>query len=315
MSTSRKTRGRSSSKGATERPDYQRIEWIKRQVVIALFSDDELMQRFVVKGGSALDLAYLYAAGRSSIDVDVSIADDFAPDQVEAIGDRVIAKVTAQFLEQGYQVFDASFTPRPSHRGEDLPDFWGGYMLVFKVIARDRYREHSDDPDTLRRLADVVGPRNRRKFKVDISKHEYCELKRPHELDDYRIYVYTPELLIAEKLRAICQQMPAYPYGRGVRKGRARDFYDIHLVSTNEPSIEWGSEEFAAVVRRVFEAKKVPLELLAAIDTADVREFHRDDFVSVQDSVEPDVSLESFDHYFDFVVQRTRELQHALGDE
>ncbi len=54
----------------------------------------------------------------------------------------------------------------------------------------------------------------------------------------------------------------------------------------------------------MFAAKRVPLELLGAI--RDQREFHRDDWPSVEQSVAG--SVESFDFYFDFALDRIPEL-------
>ena len=38
--------------------DLQRLEKIKKLVIIAIFSDDEFMERLVLKGGNALDLVH-----------------------------------------------------------------------------------------------------------------------------------------------------------------------------------------------------------------------------------------------------------------
>ena len=46
------------------------------QVIIAMFSDDLLMEKFALNGGNALSLVY-GIGGRTSIDVDLSIPDDF----------------------------------------------------------------------------------------------------------------------------------------------------------------------------------------------------------------------------------------------
>jgi hypothetical protein len=49
---------------------------------------------------------------------------------------------------------------------------------------------------------------------VEISKFENCSDKTGVELDDHTVYVYSPAMLVIEKLRAICQQMPEYPKRR-----------------------------------------------------------------------------------------------------
>jgi hypothetical protein len=80
----------------------------------------------------------------------------------------------------------------------------------------------------------------RRVFTVDLSKYEYTAPKVSAQLDHYTIYVYTPEMISAEKLRAICQQMPEYSPMRHPGSPRARDFYDLggHLKSGHMRSLQ-----------------------------------------------------------------------------
>lgn len=59
----------------------------------------------------------------------------------------------------------------------------------------------------------------------------------------------------------------------------------------------------------VFAKKNVPLDLLALI--SDDREFHRQDFISVQATVKPGVRLYEFDHYFDRIVELAATLESA----
>lgn len=115
------------------------------------------------------------------------------------------------------------------------------------------------------------------------------------ELDDYAIYVYTPAMLAAEKLRALCQQMPGYP--RRVHPApRARDFYDIHSIVT-EAALDLSLPDNLDLVRNIFAAKEVSLELLPLIPKH--REFHRPDWPSVESTVSGD--LREFDFYVEFV--------------
>ena len=60
------------------------------------------------------------------------------------------------------------------------------------------------------------------------------------------------------------------------------------------------SEQNQQLLRHIFEAKRVPLSLLSSV--AEFREFHRENFSSVKDTVEPGVVLKEFDFYFDFVL-------------
>ena len=56
--------------------DLKKLEEIKRLAIIAMFSDDVLMDTLVLKGGNALDIVYKIAS-RSSIDLDFSMEQDF----------------------------------------------------------------------------------------------------------------------------------------------------------------------------------------------------------------------------------------------
>ena len=47
---------------------------IRRLVVIAMFSDDVLMERLVLKGGNALELVHRLV-DRGSLDIDLSMQD------------------------------------------------------------------------------------------------------------------------------------------------------------------------------------------------------------------------------------------------
>ena len=55
------------------------------------------------------------------------------------------------------------------------------------------------------------------------------------------------------------------------------------------------------IARQVFAAKHVPLKLIGLIPQ--YREYHRPDFVSVENTVKAGVALNDFDFYFDYVVE------------
>ena len=114
---------------------------------------------------------------------------------------------------------------------------------------------------------------------------------------------------MAEKLRAICQQMPEYgPVVNRTRPGsaRARDFVDICALVT-ERGIDIASDQNQLLVSRVFQAKRVPLPLLGLM--ANYREFHRRDFQAVKDTTKPGVVLKDFEFYFDFVLALVERLK------
>ena len=270
-----------------------------------MFADDDLMDTLVLKGGNALDIAHNMKL-RASIDVDFSIEGDF--EDPKLVSSKIERSLSERFDSEGYQVFDYKFTSKPSKRRQDTPPFWGGYQAEFKLIEKQKYREMQGDLDNLRRNATTIGSQQQRKFKIDISKYEHCEPKQELELDYFTIYVYTLPMIVIEKLRALCQQLPEYSL-RGAGAARARDIFDIHAIVTSK-TIDITSAENRELFQPIFSAKQVPLEFLFKLK--EQREFHRPDWSSVEQSVSSD--LESFDFYYDFLLDIIDDLQ-ALGIE
>ena len=265
---------------------------VRRLVIIAMFSDDVLFGKLVLKGGNAISLVYKYGA-RGSLDVDFSIEGEFG--DPEDAAKRIARALTDRFDAAGFIVFDCSFGPRPLVPPVDSPR-WGGYRIQFKIIERDKYHRFKDDLETIRRNATVIGPLQQRVFTIDISRWEFCQGKTETQLEEFTIYVYTPAMLAIEKIRAICQQMPEYPI-RVAKTGRARDFYDIHVI-IEESKIDLNGQDNLELVRQTFAAKDVPLELMGL--TEKYREFHRQDWPSVEATVGNE--LKPFDFYFDYVL-------------
>lgn len=273
---------------------------IRSLVIVALFAEDRLLDQLVLKGGNAINLIYGYGS-RSSLDVDCSIDGDFA--NLDEVRHLLFRSLQTRFRELNHEVFDFSLEARPLVQRTGANDRWGGYTAEFKIIQRGLIEHASGDVEKLRRTAVEIGPAHQRTFRVDFSKYEFCAPKVQEELNDYAIYVYTPEMLSLEKLRAICQQMEEYPIQRN-RSPRARDFYDIYVVLT-EGNVDWASDSCLELARSIFAAKAVSLGLIELIPR--YRDFHQQDWASVENSVRE--KLEPFDFYVDFVVGQSKKLQ------
>lgn len=273
---------------------------IRRLVITALFSDDELMEKFVLKGGNALDIVYSIGS-RSSVDIDLSMPDDFS--DLEDAKQRIFKALRDRFDSAGFVVFDEKFQLKPSVMREGQNPRWGGYQVDFKIADRATYEKFGDDINELRKNAALVGPEQKRIFRIDISKYEFVESKDETEIDNYTVYVYSLAMLASEKLRAICQQMPEYQHRRNSRP-RARDFYDIHAIVTAR-GIELTGAENVELVRHIFAAKDVPLALIGNIKNT--HDYHIVDWPAVQQEVSGE--LEEFRVYFDFVVDLAERLQ------
>jgi len=276
------------------------LDDIRRLVIIAMFSDDVLMEHLVLKGGNALALVYGFG-GRTSLDVDLSIDGDF--EDFEDTRARIFQGLHRRFETAGYVVFDEKFERRPLAPELNHDEKWGGYVVEFKLIQQARYRELGENVDAIRRNALVTGPLEKKTFRIEFSKYEFCKGKAATEFDDYAVYVYTPEMIAIEKLRALCQQMPEYE-ARSKKTARARDFYDIYVLIA-EAKVDLSARENLELTRNIFAAKNVPLELIQRLEQS--KEQHRPDWPSVQAAVAG--TLEDFDFYFNFVVKETRALK------
>jgi len=291
--------------------ENERLERIKRQVVIAIFSDDYLMDQLVLKGGNAMDLVFDVGT-RASVDIDLSMEGDFPPAERLKLHEKLETRLQEVFASDNLTVFDVTLEEKPDQITPDVASFWGGYDVTFKLIESDIFKKYENDLNALRWRSLKIGAKG--KFEIDISRYEYCARKQAVDMDGYQIFVYSPEMLAVEKLRAICQQMPEYgPVVKRSRAGsaRARDFLDIHTLITHR-SLVMTSRENLELVKLVFKAKRVPVELLAKIK--DYREFHESDFQSVKDTVKPGVSVEEFEFYFNFVLRLAEQILKSLGN-
>lgn len=279
------------------------IDKIKMLTLRALMSDETLMHSLVLKGGNALHLAY-EITNRGSIDIDFSVEREFTDDEIvkmptllEMIFDRV-------FREEGLKVFDIKFQLKP--KNNVIPE-WKGYIILFKFIELAKFNEFDGDWDKIRRNAISVHENNSTQYSVDISAYEYVDGATIKEIDGMILRVYTLDMILLEKVRALCQTMPEYreviPSAK--EKERARDVYDIYIVN-QEAELELNVD----TLREIFKAKKVPLNLINNLES--LREKNRDDWASVIATVSGGEELKEYDFYFDEllkVIEPFRNLQ------
>lgn len=313
--------------------DEQQLLAIRKTIIVAIASDDVLMERLTLKGGNALDIVYRLGE-RSSLDVDFSMAHSFEGiDDMAEMRTRLFRALRDRFdslKPTGYVVFDEKLEQRPRTQPGQKPEagltLWGGYNATFKLIAKDvdvavrkrveqRIKKKFDraptDAELLRARqaeAQVTGSGSERVFYIEISKFEYTEGRVLRTVEDYDCYVYTPAMIAAEKLRAVCQQLPAYEL-RKHPAPRPRDFYDIHTIATRA-GCDLAAPDHRALVVQMFAAKHVPLRLLGQLDADDVRAFHAQEWPAVQNAVRG--TTRPFDFYLDFVVATARRLLTEL---
>lgn len=272
---------------------------IKRLTIKGLFRDDALLDKLVLKGGNALLIVYGMTE-RGSRDIDLSMVGDFSDQMKVDIDSRLEMNLSKVFREDGFFAFDFKCEEHPQAGKDNIKnlDFWGGYTVTFKVVRKEIHEKYGDDLKALRRNALMIG--DNPTIKVEISKHEYCDGKEEHKIDGFVIYVCSLVVIVAEKLRAICQQLEEYRERLHSRPGtgRARDFFDIHNIITTS-QIDMNSIENIRIIREIFKAKRVPLTYLDRID--EVKELHNNDFSSLILTVKDPSRLKSFDYYFNYV--------------
>ena len=279
------------------------LETIKKTTIISLFSDDDLLDLLVLKGGNAMDIVHKVSS-RASVDIDLSVDTNF---EYTTVWPKVEQAILDGFAAKGYLAFDIKMTIKPGKMPAELASFWGGYLVEFKLISRTRAAEIENNLETMRREAIKIGEGTR--FTIDISRHEYIKEKQQHELDGYTIYVYTPEMIVCEKLRAICQQMPEYAdiiKRNGLGNQRARDFIDIEVL-VREFSIDLDSIRTRHLVEQMFAIKRVPLTLLSKIP--ETKDFHATGYLQVREAMKPGIEVHPFDYYFNFVVAEIQKLE------
>jgi len=278
------------------------VDFLERRhnIVSAIVSDDRFFELLVLKGGNALSLVHRIG-GRASLDLDFSIEADL-DEEIDAFGDRLQGALDRHFDPLGILVFDFRFEARPP---EPKLDDWGGYVARFKLIPSTLAQNLAHDRDKMRSQSLEISPDGTRTYRVEISKHEYCEGKVIRQLDDVFVFVYTPAMIALEKLRALCQQHPSYPFRR-FPTPRARDFFDIYDIVV-ELGVDLLDPSQVSFAQRCFAAKQVPFELLG--DLRGQQDFHRQTWPEVEQAVP--TRLEPFHFYFDFVIAQAENLMLA----
>ena len=262
-------------------------EWVRVEAVKAIASDDDLMDLLVLKGGFALGVAHSIGS-RSSLDLDYSVAGGVS-DQ-EWLRRRLEEALTTHFAACDARVFDVRFERKPPIPRVREGVIIEGYNFSFKVVPQSQWDRMGGDLEAIRNIAigiksDPKGsmsfdPQSSRSFEIEISAHEQCDGKEIVEVEKVQVFAYTFEMILSEKLRAICQQMPEYANPH--RRPRARDFYDVFAIMRDR-SPTLSSPAFKGILSGAFAAKGVPLGLIGKIPAS--RDFHEGDWPAVRSAL------------------------------
>ncbi|MDH6365656.1 putative nucleotidyltransferase component of viral defense system [Enterococcus sp. PF1-24] len=242
---------------------------IRKLILKVIYSEEQLLEVLVLKGGNALNLHGI--TNRESQDLDFSIQEEirFTKEKEGALLEKTL---TQAFSSKGYLVNDFKFEDKPKKRNADLKPFWGGYSVTFTIIDKKKYREQIEQNDpNLGRFAEPTSDRgDTKKVTIDLSFDEYTEQKESIIIDDVPIYLYTPLMIVYEKIRASCQQLDEYELV-STNKVRARDLYDIYQTLTNPKFIDLKEEVLNPnnfyILKETFRLKEVPIELLTKLES------------------------------------------------
>ena len=267
-----------------------KIEEVITQTIIAIYSTPSPSETLFLKGGSAMRL-FDNLTSRLSIDADFSVHTDI--DNESKFFLDLKSSVGGSFRRKGFDIIDFEWNRKPKKIRAGYPDWWGGWLCEFKLVS---FQHRGKVIETKRRNALIPDGANSSKVTVEISKHEYCGKKRTKTIQGVKIFGYSRELLVLEKIRAICQQHPDYAYRSS--KNRARDFYDIYELTANTD--DSFISRCSSLIEKVFHAKEVPLKILASLWEVDFIDEQRRGFDAVKDTVIGEI------HDFDVYVEHLR---------
>lgn len=275
---------------------------IRKLAIQSLFLNDDLSDILVLKGGNALSILEL--TKRGSYDLDFSLYECTLND--DELENRFKSAITEYFEENDYKIIKFKFDKKPKKEVAPKTFKWGGYAIEFKFIKQEKYnniikttREASIQSACSSEYVNMTGTND--PVLIELSKNEYCKGFSEKQFEDISLKIYSPEMIIFEKLRAICQQMNEYE-PRKNNSPRARDFFDIYTTSKAYVLDRTDKKDFTdlkELCQNIFEIKEVDMSLLENLE--EYRQFHSQSFQKVIDSVLENEreELKDFDFYFD----------------
>jgi hypothetical protein len=179
------------------------IEEVLDRSILAIFKDRVLSRQLVLKGGSAIRILE-HDRSRLSIDADFSVRGSISLH--EACFARMAKALSRDFGHLDYNVIDFRASQRPRRLKPDMPEWWRGWLCKFKLVARTYANQTLE---LQRRRALIPQGASSSVIEIELSEHEYCGTERKRRIRGVIVHGYTRELLVLEKIRAICQQRGA----------------------------------------------------------------------------------------------------------
>lgn len=279
-----------------------------------IFSDDDLLEILTLKGGNAM--ALLEITDRASQDLDFSIKQGvrLSKKEDEPKFKKALSRV---FREEGYEIIDFNFDIKPKKTRREMPPYWGGYSIDFKVMSEEDYAASEGMPDQRRSTRAINIDGMKKKLEIDISLEEYTEPRMKIDFEEYQIHIYSPLMIVYEKMRALCQQLPGYQFA-STHKVRARDLYDIYTAIQKSEMLSLKDEVVDPnnihIAYEMFKAKEVSVNLIPEL--IGHKEYMRQNFEDNVITQIPDPkSIPEFDFLFEFNFELMMEVYEMLPKE
>lgn len=281
-------------------------EQIRNIVITSIFSNDILLDKLTLKGGNAL--AFQGVTDRASQDIDFAITEG-VNFNCEKYGPMIKKSLVDGFAAAGYEVINFKLDVRPQKRSKVIDQYsskinfedivWGGYHIKFGIIQKEKYESLIENHvENIGAHAETTWE-NKKNIEIDLSKEEYTDPREEKELDGYTIYIYTPIMLVYEKIRASCQQLPQYTIGNS--KERARDLSDIYgiIIQTDNLYEQILDPKNIYILKKMFILKGVDFKLLTELNSYK-EELAKDYKSNVLPQIHSDKNKQGFDFIFSF---------------
>ena len=244
-----------------------KIEEVIKEVLYGLYHDGVFNRNILIKGGQAVrikeDIKH-----RFSVDIDASVHGEIQNPSDFFV--RFKRSLDNRFRHLHLSVIDFKPVKKPKKPRPDAPSFWTGWLVKFKLLEEENLTLDEGRQSILALIPDgQVSPQ----IIVELSEHEYCgsfeklALKIENTKQEVNTYWYSTEMLVVEKIRAICQQHPDYPHRRKP-SSRARDFYDIaNLIEKKikDKELESFKKKCVLLIDPIFSAKQVDKKIITKI--------------------------------------------------
>lgn len=282
-----------------------KVDFVIETCLVAIYKDNLLNENLYLKGGQYLRVKENIKS-RFSVDTDFSY--DGKIDDHEVYFETLEKCLALEFHNCGYYLFSFKAVRKPKMKSEDVPDFWQGWGVEFKLIEESKRNLPQEKLDV---QALVPQGTTSPKILIDISEYEYCQHTEFVKVNSTEIKTYSRALVILEKLRAICQQHKDYPLKDGT--SRARDFYDIErlwnkTIFDGDDSLDELIKQLNQHLSGVFGAKKVSLDLIKKIQENEFITAQSSNWASVQQTVKAE-DLQPFDYYVSNLKELVKKLK------